>query len=71
MLKQYYPEVDHLVVLSLLDSQLLWSVDDPRYMSMGQNLVLRIEEAILGIEEDLRVPPEDRRAPPTPPHPPA
>lgn len=71
MLKQNHPEVDHLVVLSLLDSQLFWSVDDSRYAAMGQNMVLRIEEAILGVEEELRAPPKDRRAPPTPPHPPA
>jgi hypothetical protein len=71
MLKQNYPSVDHLVVLSLLDSRLFWSVDDPRYVSMGQNVVLRIEEAILSVEEELRAPPKDRRTPPTPPHPPA
>ena len=72
MLKQNYPSIDHLVGLSLLDSRLFWSVDDPRYVSMGQNVVLRIEEAILSVQDELRTAtPKDRRTPPTPPHPPA
>lgn len=69
MLKTSYPDVDNLVVLSLIDSQLIWSVDDARYAAVGHNLSLRIEEVILGVEEELRVPENGRRAPPTPPHP--
>ncbi|MET3581761.1 hypothetical protein ABID19_004814 [Mesorhizobium robiniae] len=71
LIKQSYPEIDNLVVLSLLDSQLFWSVEDARYVAIGHNLALRIEEVILSVEEELRAPAKDRRTPPTPPHPPA
>lgn len=69
MLKLSYPDVDNLVVLSLPDSKLIWSVDDARYAAVGHNLSLRIEEVILSVGEELRAPAKDRRAPPTPPHP--
>ncbi|WP_154674516.1 hypothetical protein [Mesorhizobium erdmanii] len=69
LIKLSYPEVDNLVVLSLLDSQLFWSVVDDRYVAIGHNLALRIEEIILSVEEELRAPTKDRRTPPAPPHP--
>ncbi len=69
LIKQAYPGIDNLVVLSLLDSQLLWSVDDARYAAIGHNLALRVEEAILSVEEELRTATKGRRTPPAPPHP--
>ncbi|MCA0022925.1 MULTISPECIES: hypothetical protein [unclassified Mesorhizobium] len=69
LIKQSYPEVDNLVVLSLLDSQLFWSVEDARYTSIGHSTALRIEEVILSVEEELRLPTKDRRTPPAPPYP--
>ncbi|WP_159586597.1 hypothetical protein [Chelativorans xinjiangense] len=67
--KQNYSELDHLVVLSLLDSQIIWSADDAKYVSVGRDLSLRIENAILGVEEELRAPASEKRFPPVPPHP--
>ncbi|AGB46699.1 hypothetical protein Mesau_04363 [Mesorhizobium australicum WSM2073] len=69
LLKQSYQDIDNLVVLSLLDSQLLWSVEDPRYTAIGHNIALRIEEVILSVEGELRTPTKDRRTPPAPPYP--
>ncbi|RWN46448.1 MAG: hypothetical protein EOS03_14170 [Mesorhizobium sp.] len=69
LMKQNYPELDNLVVLSLLDSQLFWSAEDVRYATIGHNLALRIEEVILSVEDELRPPTTGRRTPPVPPHP--
>ncbi|MDX8439628.1 hypothetical protein [Mesorhizobium australafricanum] len=71
LVKESYPELDNLVVLSLLDSRLLWSVDDTRHVAIGQSISLRIEETILSVEEELETSTKARRTPPAPPHPPA
>lgn len=71
LMKENYPELDNLVVLSLLDSRLFWSANDTRHVAIGQSISLRIEEAILSVEEELETSTRARRTPQVPPHPPA
>lgn len=69
MLKPAYPEVDNIVVLSLLDSTLISSLDDANAAAMGQRLAARIEEAILSVGEELHAPAAVLRTPPSTPQP--
>jgi hypothetical protein len=71
LMKENYPELNNIVVLSLLDSRLFWSVEDTRHVAIGQSISLRIEETILSVEEELETSTRARRTPPGPPHPPA
>jgi hypothetical protein len=69
MLRSAYPEVDNVAVLSLLDSTLISSIEEPSVAEMGRRVAIRVEELILSIEDELHMPAADRRTPPTPPRP--
>ncbi|MCR5860053.1 hypothetical protein [Mesorhizobium sp. J428] len=69
IIREFYPELDGLAVLSLIDSSLIWSSDETAYADLGRRLMTRLENVILSVEEEIRDSGRDRPSPPSHPTP--
>lgn len=67
MIGDFYPDLDGLAILSLLDLSLIWSSKELGHADFGRRLMTRLEDVILSVEEEIRESGGDRPSPPSHP----
>lgn len=67
MIREFYPDLDGLAILSLLDASVIWSFDEADHADLGRRLMARLEDVILSVDEEIRELGRDRPSPPSHP----